>query len=252
MWTPDVYEGAPTSVVTFLACAPKVAGFAVLTRVLISPFFNTWPQWQFLLTAIVIGSMALGAFAALNQRNIKRLLAYSAIGHMGYCLIGVAIATEEGVAASSLYIVLYLIMVIGVFSCLLNITRRSQEINTIDDLKGLAHVYPGTALILSFLIFSMAGIPPLAGFLGKLYIFKAAVSAQFYLLAIVGVLTSVVAAAYYLWVIKVIVIDEPDLERWQEHHRAYRREPAMTFVLLGIIVGLIWIFIAPSPLIKIC
>jgi NADH-quinone oxidoreductase subunit N len=250
MWTPDVYEGAPTSVVTFLASAPKVAGVAVLIRVLVSPFFNAWPQWQLLLTVISLASMVLGAFAALNQRNIKRLLAYSAIGNMGYCLIGIAIATEEGIAASTLYLLLYVIMIIGVFSCLLNITRRSQEMNAIDDLKGLVRIYPGTALILSFLIFSMAGIPPLAGFLGKLYIFKAAVSAQFYLLAITGVLTSVVAAAYYLWVVKVIVIDEPDLELWQEHYRTYRREPAMTLVLLGTVAGLIWIFIAPNPIIK--
>lgn len=251
MWAPDVYEGAPTSVVAFLASAPKVAGFAALIRVLISPFLTTWPQWQLLLAVIALASMILGAFAALSQRNVKRLLAYSAIGHVGYCLIGVTIATEEGVAASALYILLYLAMVMGIFSCLLNITRRSQEINAIDDLKGLVRIYPGTALILSFLLFSMAGIPPLSGFLGKLYIFKAAVSGQFYVLAITGVLTSVVAAAYYLWVIKIIVMDKPDVERWQEHHRTYRREPAMTLVLLGTIVGLIGIFIAPNPIIKV-
>jgi len=250
-WTPDVYEGAPASITTFLASAPKVAGFALVTRVLVSPFGTLLPHYQIVLVAIAIASMALGAFAALTQRNIKRLLAYSAIGNMGYALIGLIVGTEEGVTASLLYIVLYVIMIIGVFSCLLNITRRSQETNTLEDLKGLVQVYPGTASILSFLLFSMAGIPPLAGFLGKLYIFKAAVSSHFYLLAIVGVLTSVVAAAYYLWVIKAILIDEPNLDRWREHHRTYRREPAMTFVLLGTVAGLVSIFIAPGPILTV-
>jgi NADH-quinone oxidoreductase subunit N len=154
------------------------------------------------------------------------------------------------VTASILYIFLYLIMIVGIFACLLNITRRSQEIHTIEDIKGLVRVYPGTAFILSFLLFSMAGIPPLAGFLGKLYIFKAAVTANFYFLAIVGVLTSVGAAAYYLWIVKAILMDEPNLVRWAEHYRTYRREPAMTFVLLSSVAGLMWIFIAPTPMIQ--
>jgi NADH-quinone oxidoreductase subunit N len=251
MWTPDVYEGAPTSITTFIASAPKVAGFALLTRVLMSLFSTVWGQWHMLLAAIAIASMVLGAFAALTQRNIKRLLAYSAIGNMGYALIGIVVGTEEGVTAGTLYILLYLIMVVGVFSCLLNITRRSQETDTIEDLKGLVRFYPGTAFILSFLLFSMAGVPPLAGFLGKLYIFKVAISAHFYPLAIIGVLTSVVAAAYYLWIVKAVLMDEPNLERWQEHYRTYRREPAMTFVLLGTVAGLIWIFMAPSSIIKV-
>ncbi|MBX9804767.1 MAG: NADH-quinone oxidoreductase subunit NuoN [Alphaproteobacteria bacterium] len=250
MWTPDVYEGSPTSITTFLASAPKVAGFALITRVFISPFISILPQWQMMLAVIAIASMVLGAFAALNQRNIKRLLAYSAIGNMGYALIGIVVGTEESVTASILYIFLYLIMIVGVFACLLNITRRSQETDTIEDLKGLVRFYPGTAFILSFLLFSMAGIPPLAGFLGKLYIFKAAVAANFYILAIIGVLTSVVAAAYYLWIVKAIMMDDPDLDRWAEHYRSYRREPAMTFVLLGTVAGLIWVFIVPSPIIK--
>lgn len=250
MWTPDVYEGAPISITTFIASAPKVAGFALVTRVLISPFFSIVDQWQPFLAAIAVASMVLGAFAALTQRNVKRLLAYSAIGNMGYALIGITVGTEEGVTASILYIFLYLIMIIGVFACLLNVTRRSQEIHTLDDLKGLIRFYPGTAAILSFLLFSMAGIPPLAGFLGKLYIFKAAVAAHFYFLAITGVLMSVVAAAYYLWVIKTVLMDEPEQGRWTEHHRSYRREPAMTFVLMGAVAGLIWLFIVPSPMVK--
>lgn len=251
MWTPDIYEGAPTSITTFLASAPKVAGFALITRVFTSPFANLLPQWQMLLAAIAIASMVLGAFAALKQNNIKRILAYSATGNMGYALIGIVVGTEDGVTASTLYIFLYLIMIVGVFACLLNITRRSQEIDTIEDIKGLVRVYPGTAFILSFLLFSMAGIPPLAGFLGKLYIFKAAITANFYFLAIIGVLTSTVAAAYYLWIIKAILMDEPDLARWAEHYRTYRREPAMTFVLLGSVAGLMWIFIAPSFAIRV-
>jgi len=250
MWTPDVYEGAPTSVTTFLASAPKVAGFALIIRVLTSPFVSLLTQWQMVLAAIAIASMVWGAFAALTQSNIKRILAYSATGNMGYALIGIVVGTENGATASILYVLLYLIMIVGVFSCLLNITRRSQEIDTVEDIKGLVRVYPGTAFILSFLLFSMAGIPPLAGFLGKLYIFKAAVTANFYALAIIGVLTSVVAAAYYLWIIKAILMDEPNLGQWTEHYRTYRREPAMTFVLLGSVAGLIWIFIAPNPIVK--
>lgn len=250
-WTPDVYEGAPTPITAFLASAPKAAGFALVTRVLASPFSGIWPQWQMLLAVMAIASMVLGAFAALTQNNIKRLLAYSAIGNMGYAITGLVVGTEEGAAASILYVLLYLIMIVGVFSCLLNITRRSQETDTIEDLKGLVRVYPGTASILSFLLFSLAGVPPLAGFLGKLYIFKAAISAHFYVLAIVGVLTSVVAAAYYLWIIKAILMDEPNLERWREHHRTYRREPAMTFVLLGTVIGLIGIFIVPGPVVTV-
>lgn len=248
MWTPDVYEGAPTSVTTFLASAPKIAGFALITRVFTSPFVSLLSQWQMLLGGIAIASMVLGAFAALTQNNIKRVLAYSAIGNMGYALIGIVVGTEDGATASTLYILLYLIMIVGVFACFLNITRRSQEIDTIEDVKGLVRVYPGTAFILSFLLFSMAGVPPLAGFLGKLYIFKAAVTANFYFLAIIGVLTSVVAAAYYLWIIKAVLMDEPNLVRWAEHYRTYRREAAMTVVLLGSVAALIWIFIAPSPI----
>lgn len=251
MWTPDVYEGAPISITTFLASAPKVAGFALITRVFISPFMHLLPQWQMLLCGVAIASMILGAFGALVQRNIKRLLAYSAIGNMGYALIGIVVGTEEGVRASTLYVLLYIIMIVGVFACLLNITRRSQETNTIEELKGLIRMYPGTSFILSFLLFSMAGIPPLAGFLGKLYVFKAAVSEGFYVLAVIGVLSSVVAAAYYLWIIKAILMDVPDVARWAEHHRTYRREPAMTMVLLGTIACLIWIFIFPSPIIRV-
>jgi NADH-quinone oxidoreductase subunit N len=251
MWTPDVYEGSPISITTFLASAPKVAGFALLTRVFISPFISLLSQWQMLLASIAVASMIWGAFAALSQRNIKRLLAYSAIGNMGYALIGIVVGTEDGVRASTLYVILYLIMVVGVFACLLNITRRSQETSSLDDLKGLVKVYPGTAFILSFLLFSMAGIPPLAGFLGKLYVFKAAVSSGFYFIAVIGVLSSVVAAAYYLWMIKAILMDVPDLNRWAEHHRTYRREPAMMIVLLGTIACLIWIFIFPTPLMRI-
>jgi NADH-quinone oxidoreductase subunit N len=250
MWTPDVYEGAPASVTAFLASAPKIAGFAVICRVLVSPMMGALPQWQPLLAGIAVASMAVGAFAGLNQRNIKRLLAYSAVGNMGYALVGVCVGTEAGVTAALLYVLLYLIMIVGAFAGLLNITRRSQETEAISDLKGLVRVYPGTAFILSFLFFSLAGIPPLAGFLGKLYIFEAAVSANFYFLAIVGVLTSVIAAAYYLWIVKVMLMDEPDLIRWADHSRTWRREPAMTFVLLGTVGGLLWIFIMPGTGIK--
>jgi len=251
MWIPDVYEGTPTSITTFLASAPKVAGFALVTRVFMSPFLSMAGHWQVLLAAIAIASMVIGAFAALVQHNIKRFLAYSAIGNMGYALIGIIVGNEEGITASILYILLYLIMIVGVFACLLNTTRPSQEMNTIEDIKGLVRIHPGTAFILSFLLFSMAGIPPLAGFLGKFYIFKAAVSAKFYFITIIGVLSSVVAAAYYLWMVKTILIDEPPSNRWTEYRKSCRKEPTMTFILLGTVVGLIWFFIMPGPVVKV-
>ena len=251
MWTPDVYDGAPLPITTFIASAPKIAAFALFVRVFTVSLPELWPYWQPLLIIIAMLSMVLGAFAALRQTSIRRLIAYSAIGNMGYVLTGVALATEEGIIASIVYIILYLIMVTGIFACLLNITHRNQATGSIDDLKGLVHLYPGTAFILSFLFFSLAGIPPLAGFLGKLYIFQAAISAQFYGLAFVGVLSSVVAAAYYLWLVKIILMDAPLAGSSVDNFRNYRHRPALTFALAGTVGGLIWLFLAPSPLVRI-
>lgn len=250
MWTPDVYEGSPTSVTTFLAATPKIAGFALLMRVLMSPFFEMLPQWQMVLAGLAIATMVLGAFAALNQRNIKRLLAYSSIGHMGYALIGLVVGNEDGMRSSLIYMMLYLVMTMGAFACILNVCRTWKDVQEIKDLSGLARIRPGTAFIFGFLLFSMAGIPPMAGFLGKLYIFQSAVNAGFYYLAIIGVITSVVAAAYYLIVIKVMIMDQPT-EAESAKSAKVSRDPVMSLVLGGVVASLILFFISPEVVIDI-
>jgi len=209
MWTPDVYEGAPTPVTAFFAAAPKLAAVALLLRVLIGPFQNLAGEWQQIVIALSIGSMLLAAFAAINQTNIKRLMAYSGIGHIGYALVGLAAGNEAGVRAVLIYMAIYLVMVIGTFCCILCMRSGGRLVEGIDDLAGLAKTNPGMAMVLAIFMFSMAGIPPLAGFFGKLYVFLAAVNAGLYTLAIIGVLASVVAAFYYLRIVKVMYFDEP-------------------------------------------
>jgi NADH-quinone oxidoreductase subunit N len=222
MWTPDVYEGAPTPVTAFFSLAPKMAAVALLLRVMVEPFGDLLDQWRQIIVFISIASMALGAFAALGQTNIKRLMAYSSIGHVGYALIGLAVAgaasdglggthatdlREQGIQSVLIYMAIYLFMNLGVFTCILCMRRREQMVEGIDDLAGLSRTNPMMALALAIFMFSMAGIPPLAGFFGKLYIFLAAVEAQYYTLAILGVLSSVVAAFYYLRIVKVMYFD---------------------------------------------
>ncbi len=209
MWTPDVYEGAPTPVTAFFATAPKIAAVALFVRVMMGPFGGLFEEWQQVVIVISVGSMALGAFAAIMQSNIKRLMAYSSIGHMGYVLIGLATGTEKGIGAIGVYMAIYLVMNLGVFACILCMRRDGLMVEQIDDLKGLAKTSPLMALALGMLMFSMAGIPPLAGFFGKLLIFQSAVEAGLYTLAVIGVLTSVVAAFYYLRIVKIMYFDEP-------------------------------------------
>lgn len=209
MWTPDVYEGAPTTVTAFFAIAPKVAAVALLTRVLFDGFGEVAVQWQGIISILAIASMTLGAFAALPQNNIKRLMAYSTIGHMGYALIGLAAGSYNGIRGMVVYMALYMIMNIGVFAVILSMRYNERQTDQIEDLSGLSKSQPGLAFMMALLMFSMAGIPPLAGFFGKLFVFQAAVSAGMYMLAIVGVLTSVVAAYYYLRIIKIMYFDEP-------------------------------------------
>ena len=216
MWTPDVYEGAPTPVTALFAAAPKIAAMGVFIRVMTGPFGDLGAQWQQIIIFISMASMVLGAFAAVNQTNIKRLMAYSSIGHMGYALIGLAVAGHigdvairaEGVQGILVYLAIYLFMNVGTFACILLMKRNDRMVEGIDDLAGLSKTNPGMALALSLFMFSMAGIPPLAGFLGKLYIFQAAVHAELYALAIIGVLSSVVAAYYYIHIIKVMYFDD--------------------------------------------
>jgi NADH-quinone oxidoreductase subunit N len=209
MWTPDVYEGAPTPVTTFLAAAPKVAAVALLMRVTFGAFPGIEPQWQQVVTALAVASMGLGAFAAIGQSNIKRLLAYSAIGNIGYMLIGLAAGTPEGVRGVVIYLVIYVAMTLGAFACVLSMRRPGGMVEEIDELAGLAQNNLGMATMLAIVMFSMAGIPPLAGFFAKFYVFAAAVKQGLWPLAVFGVLASVVGAYYYVRIVKVMFFDEP-------------------------------------------
>jgi NADH-quinone oxidoreductase subunit N len=209
MWTPDVYEGAPTPVTALFSVAPKIAALALLVRIMIGPFGELVDQWQQIVVFLSIASMVLGAFAAVNQRNIKRMMAYSSIGHVGYALIGLAAGTQAGVQGIMIYMAIYLFMNLGVFACILCMRRGDRMLESIDDLAGLSRTHPMVALAMAIFMFSMAGIPPLAGFFGKLYIFFAAIEAELYALAIIGVLASVVAAFYYLRIIKIMYFEQP-------------------------------------------
>src|SRR5215211_1815965 len=210
MWTPDVYEGAPTPVTAFFAAAPKVAGIAMFVRTTIAAFPEIVAQWQQIVVFVAIASMVLGAFAAIGQRNIKRLMAYSSIGHMGFALIGLAAATEEGVRGVVIYMAIYLTMTLGTFACILAMRRDGAMLEDIRDLAGLARTNPPMAFFLAMLLFSLAGIPPLAGFFAKFYVFLAAIKAGLYMLAVIGVITSVVGAYYYLMIVKTMYFDEPE------------------------------------------
>jgi len=212
MWTPDVYEGAPTPVTAFFSVAPKVAALALFIRVMVGPFGDLVTEWQQVVVVISVLSMLLGSFAAIAQMNVKRMMAYSSIGHVGYALIGLAVGNEGGVMAVLVYLSIYVFMNIGTFACILGMRRSDRHVENISELAGLAKTHPGMAAALAVFMFSMAGIPPLAGFFGKFYIFLAAVDAQLYTLAIIGVLASVVSAYYYLRVIKVMYFDEPGVE----------------------------------------
>ena len=198
MWTPDVYEGAPTPVTAFFASAPKVAALAVFTRVALTAFPGIVPQWQQILVFVAIASMALGSFAAIGQKNIKRLMAYSSIGHMGFALVGLASGTVEGAQGVLIYIAIYVAMTLGAFAIILAMKRNGQAMEEIKDFAGLSRTNPLLAFFFAMLLFSLAGIPPLAGFFAKFYVFVAAIKAGLFTLAVIGVLASVVGAFYYL------------------------------------------------------
>src|SRR6266478_2203536 len=209
MWTPDVYEGAPTPVTALFAAAPKIAAISLTVSVLMGPFKPLFAQWQQIIVVASILSMAWGAFAALRQQNIKRLMAYSSIGNVGYVLLGLASGSEKGIQSVVFYLAIYAVMTLGVFAVILLMKRRGVMVEGIGDLAGLARSQPMMAFALLLFMFSLAGIPPLAGFWGKLYIFIAAVEAQLYVPAVLGVLASVVASYYYLRIVKVMYFDEP-------------------------------------------
>jgi NADH-quinone oxidoreductase subunit N len=208
MWTPDVYEGAPTPVTALFAVAPKIAAISLTVSVLMGPFKPLFPQWQQIIIAAAVLSMAWGAFAALRQPNIKRLMAYSSIGNVGYVLLGVATGSEKGVQSVVFYLAIYMVMTLGVFAVILAMRRRGVMVEGVSDLAGLGKDHPLLALAMLIFMFSMAGIPPLAGFWGKLYIFMAAIEAKLFWPAVLGVLSSVVASYYYLRIVKVMYFDE--------------------------------------------
>jgi NADH-quinone oxidoreductase subunit N len=209
MWTPDVYEGAPTPVTAFFASAPKVAALAVFTRVTLTAFPGIVTQWQQIVVFVAIASMALGSFAAIGQKNIKRLMAYSSIGHMGFALVGLAAGTAEGAQGVLVYIAIYVAMTLGSFAVILAIKRNGQNFELISDFAGLSRTNPLLAFFFAMLLFSLAGVPPLAGFFAKFYVFVAAIKAGLFTLSVIGVLTSVVGAYYYLLIVKVMYFDEP-------------------------------------------
>ena len=209
MWTPDVYEGAPTPITAYFASSAKVAAFALTLRAVLTPFPTAVHQWQQIIIFLSVLSMALGAFAAIGQTNIKRLMAYSSIGHMGYALLGLAAGTALGVRGMLFYLVFYAVTNLGIFACIQAMRRGGQAVESISDLAGLARTRPALAFAFATMLLSLSGLPPLAGILAKAYIFLAAIEAHLYVLATFGVLTSVVAAYYYLRIVKVMYFDEP-------------------------------------------
>jgi NADH-quinone oxidoreductase subunit N len=242
MWTPDVYEGAPTPVTAFFAAAPKLAAMALTVRVLISAFPAVTIQWQQIVVFLAIASMALGSFAAIGQTNIKRLMAYSSIGHMGYALVGLAAGTVEGVQGVIIYLAIYLAMTLGTFACILAMRRQGRMVEDIDQLSGLSTTSPLMAFMLAMLLFSLAGIPPLAGFFAKFYVFLAAIDAGLYALAVTGVLLSVVGAYYYIRIVKLMYFDAA----------APRFEPMQG--ILAAVLGVsglfvLFYFLYPAPLV---
>ena len=245
MWAPDVYEGSPTSVTLFFTMVPKIAALTVFIRFLYVPFLNLIDQWQMIIVFLSIASMLFGAIAAIGQTNIKRLIAYSSIGHIGYTLAGLATGSNEGIQSSIIYISIYVIMNLALFSCLLMLKRNDQYYEDIDDLSGLSKNHPLLSLSLLVILFSLAGIPPLAGFFAKFYIFKAVIEQSMYFLAIVGLLSTVIAAFYYLRIIKIIYFDK-EKEKYDEDHSLWLKF-SLTFSTILILLY----FIFPSQLIDV-
>jgi len=242
MWTPDVYEGAPTSVTAFFAVAPKVAAIGLMLRVFAGPFGGMAVEWRQLVVLMSIGSMVLGAFAAIGQQNIKRLMAYSSIGHVGYALMGLAAGGVVGLRGTLIYLAVYVMMNAGAFAAILCMRRQGRAVERVDDLAGIAKSDPGLALALAVFMFSMAGIPPLAGFFSKLYVFLAALQEGLVTLAVIGVLASVVSAYYYLRIIKVMFFDELAAP--------FDPRPAsLSVVLAGTGLFTVFFFVSPARLV---
>ena len=245
MWAPDVYEGSPTSVTLFFAVVPKIAALTVFIRFLYVPFINMIDQWQIIIVFLSIASMIFGAVAAIGQKNLKRLVAYSSIGHMGFALAGLSSGTNEGIQSSIIYISIYLIMNLGLFSCLFTMKRKDKYYENIDDLSGLSKNHPLISLSLLIILFSLAGIPPMAGFFAKFYVFTAVVKESMYFLAITGLLSTVIAAFYYLRIIKIIYFD-PEKEKYDTDYNIGLK---ITLSLSTLLILLYFIF--PSTLVEI-
>jgi NADH-quinone oxidoreductase subunit N len=244
MWTPDVYEGAPTPVTAFFASAPKVAAMAVFTRVALTAFPGIVTDWQQIIVFVSIASMALGSFAAIGQKNIKRLMAYSSIGHMGFALVGLAAGTPEGAQGVVVYLSIYVAMTLGSFAIIISMKRQGHVLEQISDFAGLSRTNPVIAFFFAMFLFSLAGVPPLAGFFGKFYVFLAAIHANLFTLAVIGVLTSVVGAFYYLSIVKVMYFDEP-VSRLDP----MRAEVRVVLAITGVFN--ILFFVYPGPLVSV-
>jgi len=244
MWTPDVYEGAPTPVTAFFASAPKMAAMAVFVRVVMTSFPGVTGEWRQIIVFISIASMALGAFAAIGQTNIKRLMAYSSIGHMGFALVGLAAGTTEGVHGVIVYMAIYLVMTLGTFAAILSMQRNGKYVEEIADLSGLASTNAPLAFFLAVMMFSLAGIPPLAGFFAKFYVFAAAIQTNIFalqVLAVIGVLCSAIGAFYYLRIVKLMYFDEAAAP--------FDRAGVTTRIVLALASALIIFYVLlPAPL----
>ena len=245
MWAPDVYQGSPTPVTLFFAILPKVAALTVLIKILYVPFFNLIEQWQMIVIFLSIASMIFGAVAAIGQKNLKRLIAYSSISHMGYTIAGLSTGTNEGIQSSIIYISIYVVMNLGFFCCLLMLKRDGKYYETVEDMSGLSKNHPMLSFSLLLILFSLAGIPPLAGFFAKFYVFMAVIKSEMYFLAITGLLSTVIAAFYYLRIIKIIYFD-PEKEKFDTHHNI-----ALKVSLFITTIFILFYFIFPSTLIQI-
>ena len=245
MWAPDVYEGSPTSVTLFFATIPKIAALTIFIKFLYIPFINMIDQWQMIILFLSIASMLFGAIAAIGQKNLKRLIAYSSIGHMGYALAGLVVGTNEGIESSIIYISIYMVMNLALFSCLFMLKRNNKYYENIDDLSGLSQNHPLLSIALLIILFSLAGIPPLAGFFAKFYIFKAVIEQSMFFLAIVGLLSTVIAAFYYLRIIKLMYFDEPK----EKYDTDFSIGLKITLTLSTLLILLYFIY--PSKLVEI-
>ncbi len=245
MWAPDVYEGSPTTVTLFFTMVPKIAALTVFIRFLYGPFLNLIDQWQMIIIFLSIASMLFGAIAAIGQTKIKRIIAYSSIGHIGFALAGLSTGSNEGIQSSIIYILIYIVMNLGFFSCLLMFKRKNEYYENLDDLSGLSKNHPLLSISLLIILFSLAGIPPLAGFFAKFYIFTSVIEQSMYFLAIVGLLSTVVAAFYYLRIIKIIYFDS-EKEKFDNDHNTWLK---FSLTLSSILI--LFYFIFPSEIIEI-